>query len=105
MSVKHTTQNFYVTESWDGNTLPNIAGTYFCAIDEGYSVNINLPDPGVMSGESLIFVYTLNNGESQISLNGNINSQSGNSFTMNYQQSVSFISDGTTWWVTAQGTD
>lgn len=99
-SVKHEKSNIALTEANDGQNVPCVNANFFCNIAESTNINMNLPDPAIMSGHSITFTYVTNNGESQITLNGVIG-LSDSSFSMNNPSSVTFLSDGTTWWITA----
>ena len=99
-SIKHEKPNITLTEANNGQNVPSVNANFFCNIAESNSISMNLPDPAVMSGHSITFTYVTNNGESQITLNGTIG-LSDTTFTMNNPQSVTFLSDGATWWITA----
>ena len=99
-SVKHAKPNITLTEANNGQNVPCVDANFFCNISENSYVDVNLPDPSVMSGHSITFTYVTFNSESGITLNGTIG-LSDTTFSMNYPQSVTFLSDGSTWWITA----
>ena len=81
----------------DGQTIDLSATYYFCNLDYGISVSVNLPAPSSdNAGQIFTFLRTDGNGESQININatGNYGSYYGLTYPGQY---VTFINDSNNW--------
>lgn len=96
---KHTKQNIYLTIANNGQTLGVVSANYFVHIDNGNNFSVTLPDVSAMVGESLTFVTTNSSYESNFAISGPIDI-SDSSYSLTIPSSVTFLSDGTRWWVT-----
>ena len=63
-------------------------------------IGVTLPDVSTMVGRTLLFIKTDGNSESELTINGPfIDSQTTYSLYSSDYGSVTFISDGTTWYI------
>lgn len=99
MSIKHLVPNIYLHPSNGTSTLDPVAANYFVTLSMGSYATVNLPDVGVMSGQSLTFVLTSPLYEASFTIAGPI-WISDSTFGLNAPSSVTFLSDGNRWWIT-----
>jgi len=66
------------------------------------TLNMYLPDPSDMTGKKLVFIKTDNNSENQIYLNGVFYNNETIYYLNGGGYSVTFVSDGSTWWRIAE---
>lgn len=99
MTSKHETISIYLSPSSGSTDLAPIAANYFIHLNNGAYATMNLPDVGVMAGQSLTFITTNSSYESSLSLSGPI-WLSDSSFDLTSPVSVTLLSDGNRWWVT-----
>lgn len=100
MSIKHLQPNIYLTPTSGTTTLECVAANYFITMTSGVYATVNLPDVNLMSGQSLTFVVTSSSYESGFSIEGPI-WLSDTSFSLNSPSSVTFLSNGSRWWITS----
>ena len=93
--------NYYtITEADSGSTLSETYSTFFVTIPYEY-FDVYLPSVSDMIGRSLLFIKTDGNPESTLIINGPfVDSESTYSLNSSDYGSVTFISDGSTWYVT-----
>jgi hypothetical protein len=91
----------YLTRAEYANqTLPAVEANYFVDVQSGYSYAVTLPNVEVMAGKSITFVSTNTFYEAWFSIYGPIYVND-TYFTLNAYASVTFLSDGTRWWITS----
>ena len=89
-----------ITNANSGDTLDAVEANYFVSVNSGYSYAVTLPDVGTMIGKSITFVSTNTFYEAWFTIYGPIY-VSDTQFTLNAYASVTFLSDGTRWWITS----
>ena len=98
-SIGTNTTNRVLDYTNNGETLLSSDSILFC--NSLYSfINVNMPDVALMQGKSMTFINVSGNYEGQFILNGPFNNAS--TYNINLAgDSVTFMSDGTTYWITA----
>ena len=87
-----------ITNSDDSITIGTTVSTVFGDIN--YDLDVYLSDPSVMPGQSVKVVRTDAFAEGAFRINGTI-AGSITYYSLGHHSSVSFVSDGSSWWITA----